>query len=202
MTAIKHVSDTALWVAAYRADESERKDALFRDPLARKLAGSKGQLIANETKGTQYTAWAVVIRTCLIDQMILGLLPEGIDTILNLGAGLDTRPYRLALPRHLRWIEVDFPHVIELKEEKLKDEAPNVNLERVRLDLSDREKRRRFFSDVAEKSSQVLVLTEGVLPYLSNEQVSELAYDLRNEPKFRFWIVDYFSNIVMRYLMS
>ncbi|MGD0484992.1 MAG: hypothetical protein ABSB58_10150, partial [Gemmatimonadales bacterium] len=36
---IEHVSDTARWVAVHRAMESERPDALFRDPFARRLAG-------------------------------------------------------------------------------------------------------------------------------------------------------------------
>jgi len=40
---IGHVSDTALCVAVYRAEESERPDALFKDPLARRLAGERGR---------------------------------------------------------------------------------------------------------------------------------------------------------------
>ena len=45
-TPIRHISDTALWVAVYRAQESERADAVFRDPFARKLAGDRGAQIA------------------------------------------------------------------------------------------------------------------------------------------------------------
>src|SRR5437773_1190282 len=44
-TAIRSVSDTALWVAMYRAYESERADALFSDPYARRLAGPRGEAI-------------------------------------------------------------------------------------------------------------------------------------------------------------
>ena len=40
--AIRSVADTALWVAVYRAEESERKDAIFKDPYARRLAGERG----------------------------------------------------------------------------------------------------------------------------------------------------------------
>ena len=40
--AIEDVADTALWIAAYRARETARADALFRDPLAARLAGTKG----------------------------------------------------------------------------------------------------------------------------------------------------------------
>jgi O-methyltransferase involved in polyketide biosynthesis len=43
---IEHVTDTAFWVASYRALESERPDALFRDPLAGLLSGEKGKQIA------------------------------------------------------------------------------------------------------------------------------------------------------------
>ena len=45
---IENVSDTARWVAVYRAMESERRDAIFRDPFARRLAGAKGQEIVAE----------------------------------------------------------------------------------------------------------------------------------------------------------
>lgn len=56
---VRDVSDTALWVAVYRARETERPDALFRDPYARRLAGARGEQIARAaaaeapTQGTQ-----------------------------------------------------------------------------------------------------------------------------------------------------
>ena len=40
------VTDTARWVAHYSALESERPDALFSDPFARRLACERGQSIA------------------------------------------------------------------------------------------------------------------------------------------------------------
>jgi O-methyltransferase involved in polyketide biosynthesis len=48
---IQNVSDTAFTVAVYRAMESERPDALFHDPLARKLTGEHGQRIVNDMSG-------------------------------------------------------------------------------------------------------------------------------------------------------
>lgn len=197
---IQDVSDTAFWVAAYRAMESDRSDALFRDPLALRLAGEQGQLIANQISGTNFTAWAVIIRTRMIDDWIQVLLSQGVDIILNLGAGLDSRPYRLDLPSSLKWIEVDFPHMIDFKEEVLIKEKPKCHLERVRLDLALRSARQDLFSRVATQGSRVLVLTEGVVPYLSNDQVKTLADDLRSQGSFRYWIVDYFSPRLMRWL--
>src|SRR5947209_10178965 len=40
---IRNISDTARWAAVYRARETERADAVFLDPLARKLAGERGE---------------------------------------------------------------------------------------------------------------------------------------------------------------
>lgn len=60
---IGDVADTALWIAAYRAKESARKDALFRDPLAARLAGEKGAVIAERMTGAAQFAWMTVVRT-------------------------------------------------------------------------------------------------------------------------------------------
>ena len=55
---INNVSDTALWIAAFRALESERPDAAFKDTLARKLAGEKGFQIVEATAIKKYMAFA------------------------------------------------------------------------------------------------------------------------------------------------
>lgn len=191
---IQHVSDTAIWVAHYRAMESQRPDALFHDRLAALLAGPRGRGFAAQMQRTQrYTAWSVVVRTVIIDDFIQKLVADGVDTVLNLGAGLDTRPYRLALPETLRWIEVDYPGPMAEKEEQLAAEKPGVRLERIGLDLANVEERRRLFAAIGASSKKVLVLTEGVIPYLTEEQVSSLAGDLHAEKTFQFWITEYFA---------
>ena len=45
---VKHVSETAFLVAAYRALESKRPDARFNDPLAERLAGPEGAALVEE----------------------------------------------------------------------------------------------------------------------------------------------------------
>ncbi len=191
---IQDVSDTAFMVAVYRAMESEEPHPLFRDPLAAKLAGAHGRSIVARPAARQ------PVRTLARRHQDLHhrrfhppALAEGVDTVLNLGAGLDTRPYRMDLPKTLQWIEVDFPRIIDLKETRLRDEVPRCELRRVRLDLADSGARRRLFAEVAANSQKTLVLTEGVIPYLSNEFVGALADDLRAIPVFRYWIADYLS---------
>jgi methyltransferase (TIGR00027 family) len=187
---IRDVSDTARWTAAYRADESDRPDALFRDPLARRLAGERGSEIAKKVRPSAVRT-AVVIRTALIDEMILTAVRErGFDTVLNLAAGLDTRPYRLELPADLRWVEVDLPALVAYKDEELAGETARCTLERVPMDLADREARRAFLSHVAGLSTRVLVVSEGLLGYLEPDEVASLADDLHAQTAFAEWLTD------------
>jgi methyltransferase (TIGR00027 family) len=193
---IKDVSDTAFWIAHYRAEETARKDGLFRDPFAARLAGEHGARIAAIMPRSEMIAWTVVLRTKIIDDYILNAIQWGVDTILCLGAGLDARPYRMALPADLHWIEADYPKVIEYKEERLSLEAPHCRLERVKIDLADADARREFLSKVDVAAKKCLVLTEGVIPYLTEEQVGALADDLHAMQHTQFWIAEYFSPLM------
>ena len=134
---IRYISDTALWVAVYRAQESERADAVFRDPYARKLAGDRGVQIAAGMPFARRHSWSYVARTWLVDQIIEREVLQGTDMVINLAAGLDCRPYRMQLPASLRWVEVDLPDMLSYKQEVLAAECPVCKLERVPLDLTD-----------------------------------------------------------------
>ncbi len=197
-TLIENVSDTAFWVAHYRALETERADALFRDPLACLLAGDRGKEIARSMPNPMMSGWFIVIRTCIIDDYIRLAIAQGVDTVLNLGAGLDTRPYRMDLPGSLLWVEADYPRVIEFKETRLSGETPRCRLERVKIDLANLPERRQLFASIHAQAKKMLVLTEGVVPYLSVEDVASLADDLKALDRVRYWIVDYFSPELMK----
>lgn len=198
---IQHVSDTSIWVAHYRAVESARADSLFQDPYAKVLVGDRADEIEKmRSETTKWTQWTVVIRTYIIDQIIQDLISQGVTTFVNLGAGLDSRPYRMNLGPQIRWIEVDFPHVIQYKKNLLQKFTPNCLLESVSLDLAQRDLRKSLFADLAKKYSNIAVLTEGVLPYLTQEQVSELSEDLQAHPNFMYWIGEYISPKSYRYL--
>jgi methyltransferase (TIGR00027 family) len=199
---VAHVSDTALWVAVHRAQESKRRDALFRDPYAERLAGERGREIARRLDQGRSSAWSIITRTAVLDEMILDAVRDGMDTVLNLAAGLDTRPYRLALPASIRWIEVDFPLMIAHKEDKLRDAQPRCVLERLALDLADRASRQRLFTTLNAQSRQALVVTEGLLIYLTAEEVAALAQDLHAVPCFHRWIADVVTPELLEWLLK
>src|SRR5215467_7178767 len=181
---LRNISDTALWVSVYRARESERPNALFRDPLARKLAGPRGEQIAHDLQAGQPYEWPFIARTVRFDQMVTEQVKQGADLVINLAAGLDTRPYRMDLPASLKWIEVDLPAMIDYKEEVLAGEKPRCNLERVRLDLTNVAARRELFQRLGASSRRALIITEGLLVYLTREEVTELGRDLAAQSSF------------------
>lgn len=195
---ITHVSDTARWVAVYRAMESERPDALFRDPYARRLAGAKGQAIVDGMKNGKASAWAMIVRTVLLDDLIQQAVREGCDTVLNLAAGLDVRAYRMSLPPSLHWIDVDHPHMVAYKAAGMQGETPVCAYESVPLDLADVEARRALFARVNATAKQTLVITEGLLIYLTEDQVSALATDLHACDTFTRWASDLASPGLLR----
>jgi len=196
---IENVSDTAFWVAYYRGVETRRADALFQDPLAEVLAGEQGKKIAQAMPGRFMTEWVVAIRTRLIDEFIREAVEAGADTVVNLGAGLDTRPYRMELPSSLVWIEADYPRMIEYKESQLAKDTPRMRLERVKIDLANVAEREGFLAQIDARAKKALILTEGVIPYLSVEAVGALADDLRAMQHISFWIVDYVSPEAIRF---
>ena len=189
-TLIQNISDTARWVAVFRAEETERPDALFHDPYARRLAGEKGEQIANAVSFSKKNSWSFVARTYLFDHYVDSHVEQGYDMIINMAAGLDARPYRMQLPPSLKWVEVDLPGIINYKQNILLNEIPHCKLESVRLDLSDRNKRLDLFRRLNTESSKALVLTEGLMIYLTSVQAAELSADLSAQDHFHHWLFD------------
>lgn len=191
---LRDVADTAHWVALYRAIESERSDAHFHDPYARRLAGPRGeQIVATLPRSMQNAAWSVVARTVVMDRMIQAEISAGVTLVVNLAAGLDTRPYRLSLPAHLTWVEVDQAELLAEKAALLESATPSCALERIPLDLSQEAPTRLLLQQLGQRAAKVLVVTEGLIMYLRPEEVAALARTMGGVPAIRGWITDVIS---------
>ena len=187
---LRSVSDTALLVAYHRAMETKRPDALFKDDFAVRLSEGRGEQIARKLPRGRAMAWTTIVRTVLLDDIVLRLVGQGVDTVVNLAAGLDARPYRLPLPPSLRWIEVDLPDLLRQKSDALAADTPVCRLERVPLDLADAAQRHELFARVGAESRDALIMSEGLLVYLPPALVGELADDLHAQSSFRHWAID------------
>jgi methyltransferase (TIGR00027 family) len=187
---ITHVSDTARWTALHRATESAHPDALFSDPLAERLAGEHGRAIVANVPWSTRNGWWLVARTKIIDDAIAEAIAGGCDRVLNLAAGLDTRPYRLELPPEFAWVEADLPKLLEEKAQLLADQAPRCRLTRVAVDLADPQARDAFLDDAINGATKALVLTEGLLMYLDDSDVVALSASIKR-PEVAWWMLDF-----------
>jgi methyltransferase (TIGR00027 family) len=199
---IRDISDTALWVACHRARETERPDAVFKDLLARRLTGERGEEITRSLSWGNEDAWTWTARTWLFDNYVSEQIAQGVDMVINLAAGLDTRPYRMDLPSTLKWVEVDLPGLIAYKEKILAGETPVCQLERISLDLSDAPARRSLFARLGAQAKKALIITEGLVPYFSDEEAASFARDLAATPSFQVWSVDLMSPGLLKMLQK
>ena len=131
---------------------------------------------------TSRSGWWLVARTKIIDDAIAEAIAHGCDRVLNLAAGLDTRPYRLDLPPDFQWIEADLPQLLAEKAELLADQTPRCQLTRSAVDLADPAARDAFFDEALDGATNALVLTEGLLMYLEDRDVTALSEAL-NRPE-------------------
>ena len=180
---IAHVSDTALMTAACRALETADPLGVVRDPFAALLAGERGMAIARALPGLERMRFGVAIRSRFLDVMLLDTIAaRGITTVLSVGAGLDTRPWRLELPAQLRWVEVDFPDMLDYKD-AIMTTAPHCRRERLAADIADASGRAAVFAAAGDGPS--LMITEGLLMYLPAAAVEALA-----ATSVTYWMLD------------
>jgi methyltransferase (TIGR00027 family) len=186
---IEHVSDTALMVAACRAIETRREDGQVRDPFAARLAGERGMAFARSGPFQDLVSFVVGLRARLMDELIVEMVRTGeIETVANLGAGLDTRPWRLDLPPTLRWIEADFGVILDYKHSRLDSETPHCRLERLPVDLASPEARGQLFERVGPDPA--LMITEGLLMYLTKRIFTAIAEESAKFSGIRQWLLD------------
>ncbi|WP_433714927.1 SAM-dependent methyltransferase [Nocardia sp. CA-084685] len=142
------VGATALGVAAMRAAESRRPDALFHDPYAELLVTAVGseswtRIARGEVEGLEAAATramgpiigSLIARTCYLDAYCQDAAADGIGQFVILAAGLDARAYRLEWPSGTTIFELDLPKVLEFKAVALADVEPVADRREVAVDL-------------------------------------------------------------------
>lgn len=168
------VGFTALLVAAARAVETERPDALARDPYARiflEAAGDRRAVAladAGDGEGSPMAATRHLgVRTRYFDDFTRDAVAAGVRQIVILAAGLDSRAYRLDLPPDTVVHELDQPEVLAFKEETLAAHgaSPAAGLRHVPVDLRD-DWPTALRSAGYDEAAPTAWLVEGLLPYL------------------------------------
>jgi methyltransferase (TIGR00027 family) len=128
--ALDPLARTALWTASMRAREHAREDRLFEEPLAGLLATEEGPRIMRGFEGEVQRGVedpALAVRTRFFDEAITDAAHDhGIQQMVFVAAGMDTRSYRLPWPQAVTVFELDRRALLELKAELLAGAVPDV----------------------------------------------------------------------------
>jgi len=167
------VAATARITASIRARETARLDSLFQDPLAEVLAGPEAMAAlhampqAVQDRSSMYT----VIRTRVFDDWLATITgPEhSISQVVLLGAGFDSRAFRLSWPLGVRVWELDQAPLLAAKEATLARAAATPGCERhtLAVDFTDADWPELLTSAGLRSELPTAWLAEGLLPYLA-----------------------------------
>jgi methyltransferase (TIGR00027 family) len=175
------VGATALGVAAARAVETAREDALIRDEFAYLLVSSAGPQWAQMASSDP--AWLAddeefrqlhdmsrdyqAVRTHYFDEYFHAAMRAGIRQVVILAAGLDSRAYRLDWPAGTTVFEIDQPKVLEYKTSTLDAHGADPRAHRIPVAVDLRDDWPAALIDAGFDSAQPTAwLAEGLLPYL------------------------------------
>ncbi len=180
------VGTTALGVAGARALETARDDRLFEDPFAAAfLAGAGWQRPdpADLEPGRRgrlgaMAAW-VVTRTRFLDDLVLDAAASGVRQVVLLGAGLDSRAFRLRWPESTRVFELDHPEMLAFKQRVLDEEGAQPAAERITIPVDLRDDwvgalRKAGF----DERTPTAWVVEGLLVYLDEAAVDRLMREI------------------------
>lgn len=132
------------------------------------------------------------LRGALIDNYTKDFLKSNPgSTVIYLGCGLDARAKRLSFPSQL-WYDLDYPEVIEIKKKLYKETAFYRYIPSSVTDYS-------WMKSVEAKGEPVLVIAEGLLMYLSEQEVKDLTIRLRDRFKTVYFIFDAFSRTTAKF---
>jgi methyltransferase (TIGR00027 family) len=180
-------STTALFVSALRAIASTQASPLFLDPHAgRFLPRSWARAI--DLAGRQPRAGAILrflpdlispgrlqhiaLRTRVIDDALAREVERGVRQVVLLGAGFDTRAYRLTSLASASVLEVDHPATQQRKRARASDLVPYARAHQfVPVDFERDDLAARLRSSAFDALTPSVFVWEGVLMYLSEAAI-------------------------------
>ncbi|MFE5007819.1 class I SAM-dependent methyltransferase [Streptomyces sp. NPDC056696] len=175
---------TAVGVARVRARETAREDPLFRDPLALAFAtaGGVGLDSPPPERGNQEerrrrfgVASSIIIRTKFLDDLLERATEAGIRQVVLLGAGMDSRAFRMSWPAATRLFEVDTAEPLGFKASVLRQEGAVPGCERITVAADLREDWPGALAAAGHDPALPTVwIAEGLLIYLSEDAVDLL----------------------------
>lgn len=184
----QRAGNTALGAAICRLIEQYQPEQtrLFSDPVLKDLVGTPGRvlmrrasirnlLIRQMESITPGIYGSQIYRTRILDETVQEALARGIGQVVILGAGLDTRPYRLPGIEQAHVFEVDLPAVQEEKKKKLRKRYGQLptHVTFLALDFDTQHLPAALSKTTFDPASPAVFIWEGVTQYLSQEAVRQ-----------------------------
>jgi methyltransferase (TIGR00027 family) len=209
-------STTAYEAASLRAMENllPQDKRLFEDPYSEKLLSPyykfwmiimRPPRILNfmmniSEKHSPGVIGGLLCRTCYIDDILNNAIKEGVGTVVNLGAGMDARAFRIPGIENIQYFELDLPEVMKAKrsyiDKKIGELPSNVSL--VPIDFNSQDLGEELEKSGYDPSSKTLFIWEGVSQYISKEVVDgTLKYVAQASPGSRIvftYVLESFIN--------
>ncbi|MFD7710164.1 class I SAM-dependent methyltransferase [Streptomyces sp. NPDC059785] len=174
---------TAVGVARVRALETERENALFRDPLAQAFAAAGGLWPSPPARSEEEAARrrrlavsvSIVVRTKFLDDLLREASASGVRQVVLLGAGMDSRAFRMDWPQGTRLFEVDTTAPLDFKASVLRRERAVARCERITVAVDLREDWPGALAAAGHDPAVPTVwIAEGLLIYLPEDAVELL----------------------------
>ena len=163
---MKPVSKTAYYCCGCRMHDAQSDYPVIGDYYAEKFMDEQAMKYWDELKGFTFPLAGNKARHYIIETMLRKLLFEHPRaTVIQVGAGLDTRAFRLYSGN---WLEIDAPEVIKLKGSILPASSCLNPLQRIPLDF-ERESLQEKLAEFSDREN-VIVVIEGVWFYLTHEE--------------------------------
>jgi methyltransferase (TIGR00027 family) len=181
------ISHTAFGVARARCVEMfyPPEQRLFDDPYSIKFLLPFTRILMNMMRWKWVREWflcladrvvpgltgGIICRTRYIDDLIQHCVNEGITSVINLGAGLDTRGLRLSSLSRVTYYEVDYADIMRYKQMKilaLQGSLPH-HLRLVSVDFQKQSVEARLRSEGWKVEEKTLFILEGVIQYITPE---------------------------------
>ncbi|WP_026621551.1 O-methyltransferase involved in polyketide biosynthesis (plasmid) [Ensifer sp. WSM1721] len=160
------VRETLLITLQAKAAESSMPDSLLRDRFAAE-ALHRIDCDSQHLKVGHDTTIGIALRAYMLDRWTEAFLRRCPDaTVLHLGCGLDSRIFRIDPGPGVRWFELDFPDVINLRQQIYPDRA---DCTMIACSIVERGWIAKLPAD-----RPAMIIAEGVLPYLKDYQVSQV----------------------------
>ena len=143
---------------------------------------------------------SIVARVKYFDDFVEKSIDEGIEQIVALGAGYDTRAYRIEGLRNIKVFEVDHPYTQSFKIQKLKEIFDSVpeHVYFVPVDFEKETFGQKLFDKGYDKSLKTLFILEGLTMYIPQNAVAEtLTFIVENSGKGSAVIFDYIDESII-----